>query len=138
MSWLGDKKYDYENRSEKKMDELKLSAQKEKYFSSVEPEFATLKKKLEDLKKQDLVQHHDEIKELLESEIVSRYYYQTGELESNFKYDNELKKAMEVLQNSKLYTSILNGEGTYKVIGKPGTTEQSLTGSESEDWLEKN
>jgi carboxyl-terminal processing protease len=136
--WLGDKKYDYTNRSENKLDDLKRAAEKEKYFSSLENEFNTLKKKMADEKKMDLKNHGEEIREILEAEIVSRYYFESGALQSNFKYDKELKKAIEVLNDSKTYSSILKGEGTYKVIGKPGTTEQALTGSESEDWGEKN
>ncbi len=136
--WLGDKKYDYTNRSENKLDDLKKAAEKEKYFSSLENEFNNLKKKMADEKKMDIKNHSEEIREILEAEIVSRYYFESGALQSNFKYDKELKKAIEVLNNNNTYSSILKGEGAYKVIGKPGTTEQALTGSETEDWGEKN
>jgi len=136
--WLKGKKYDYVNKSEKKLDDLKKAAEKEKDFDQLATVFNDLKKKMEDVKKQDLVAHREEIKEFLEEEIVSRYYYQTGALESNFKYDVDLKKAIEVLNDSKLYSSIVTGEGAYKTIGKPGTTESALTGSESEDWLDRN
>ena len=136
--WLGDKKYDYTNKSENKLDDLKLAAQKEDYFASLENEFNSLKKKMEAQKKLDLKNHSEEIREMLEAEIVSRYYFETGALKSNFKYDKELKKAIEVLNDSTTYMSILRGDGVHKIIGKPGTTEQALTGSESEDWGEKN
>lgn len=136
--WLVDKKYDYTNRSENKLDDLKKAAEKEKYFSSLESEFNNLKKKMAEEKKMDIKNNSEEIREILEAEIVSRYYFESGALQSNFKYDKELKKAIEVLNDNKTYSSILNGEGAYKVIGKPGTTEQALTGSESEDWGEKN
>ena len=136
--WLADKKYDYTNKSEVRLNDLKTAAEKEKYFSSLEGEFNALKKKMDNQKKQDIQNHKEEIREILEAEIVSRYYYESGALQSNFKYDNELKKAIEVLNDGKFYASILKGEGDHKVIGKPGTTEQALTGSESEDWGEKN
>jgi len=136
--WLGNKKYDYTNKSESKLDDLKQAAQKEKYFSGMENEFTALKKKMEEQKKSDIKIHSEEIREMLEAEIVSRYYFESGALRSNFKYDKELKKAIEVLNDSKTYSSILNGEGDHKIIGKPGTTEQALTGSESEEWGEKN
>lgn len=136
--WLSDKKYDYTNKSEMKLDDLRKAAENEKYFASLENEFNSLKKKMTEEKKQDIKNHSEEIREILEAEIVSRYYYESGALQSNFKYDKELKKAIELLNDSKTYTSILKGEGKYKVIGKPGTTEQALTGSESEDWGERN
>jgi carboxyl-terminal processing protease len=62
-------------------------------------------------KKLDIKKHQEEIREILEAEIVSRYYFESGALQSNFKYDKELKKAIEVLNNDKTYTSILKGEG---------------------------
>jgi carboxyl-terminal processing protease len=137
IAWLGDKKYEYTNKSEKMLDELKKSMEKEKYLSGTENEFNVLKKKMDDTKKQDLQNHRDEIKEILEEQIASRYYYQRGALEAGMKYDTELKKAGEVLANKEMYSSILAGQGQYKIIGKPGTTEQALTGSESEDFFEK-
>jgi carboxyl-terminal processing protease len=138
ITWLGDKKYEYTNRSESELEKMKKVAEKEKYFSELEPEFKILKKKMDDIKKQDLQKHRDEIKELIEEEIASRYFYQRGALEASFKYDVELKKAFEILNDNKMYSSILAGEGSYKVIGKPGTTQQALTGSESEDFYDKN
>ena len=121
ISFLDGKKYDYKNQSEKRLEALRASAEKEKYFSMMQNEFNTLKKKMEDTKKQDLQNHRDEIKEILEMEIASRYYYQKGRLESEFKYDTDLKKAVETLNDSPLFTSILAGQGKYKVIGKPGS-----------------
>jgi carboxyl-terminal processing protease len=96
-----------------------------------------LKKKMDEEKKHDIQHHYDEIKQILEEEIATRYYYQKGALETSMKYDKELKRASEVMNDSKLYSSILAGQGQYKVIGKPGTTEQALTGSESEDFMEE-
>jgi carboxyl-terminal processing protease len=137
IAWLGDKKYEYTNKSEKMLEELKKSMEKEKYLAGTENEFNTLKKKMDDTKKKDLQNHRDEIKEVLEGQIASRYYYQKGALEAGMKYDTELKRATEVLANKEMYSSILAGQGQYKIIGKPGTTEQALTGSESEDFMDR-
>ena len=38
-----------------------------------------------------------EIVEILENEIVSRYYYQKGRAENLFKHDEDIFKAIEVL-----------------------------------------
>jgi carboxyl-terminal processing protease len=121
VSFLSGKKYDYKNQSEKEIEQLQTAAEKEKYMSMFQNEFNALKKKMEDSKKQDLSNHRDEIKEILETEIASRYYYQKGRLEADFKYDTDLKKCIETLNDNGLYSSILAGEGKYKVIGKPGT-----------------
>ena len=61
-----------------------------------------------------------ELKRVLEGEIVQRYYFQNGKTEQAFQYDLELKKAAEIIRNKILIASVLKGEGSYKVIGKPG------------------
>jgi carboxyl-terminal processing protease len=133
IHFLADKKYDYKNQSEKRIEQLKSAADKEKYFPMLESEFNALKKKMSDTKKQDLQNHRDEIKQILETEIASRYYYQKGRLEAEFKYDTDLKKALEVLNDNNTYTSILSGQGAYKVIGKPGSEMQVKADSDTDD-----
>ena len=39
---------------------------------------------------QDLKNHHDEIKSILEGEIAARYYFQKGRLEASFKNDPDV------------------------------------------------
>ena len=109
---------------------------KDKHFNAIKSEFTALEKRISDNKDQDLKNHHDEIKEILEGEIASRYYYQKGRLEATFKNDREVKKAIELLTNKTVYSSILNGDGVYKVIGKPGSEVQTKANSELEDEYE--
>ena len=84
-------------------------------------------------KKKDLTNHHDEIKSILEGEISARYYYQKGRLENSFKNDPDVKKAADILVDQTLYSSILKGDGQYKVIGKPGSEVQAKANSEREE-----
>jgi carboxyl-terminal processing protease len=84
-------------------------------------------------KKMDIKNHRVEIQELLENEIVSRYYFQKGRIETGFQYDKEIAKAVEVLNDKTLYNSILSGNGTYKTIGKPGSDAQAKADSEEDD-----
>ena len=107
MAFLDGKEYDYTTKSETTLDELKKIAEQEKYFSDVKPEFEALKIKIAHNKKSDLIKFKDEIDEFLESEIASRYYYQKGRLESLFKTDPEVKKAVEILNDNSKYKSIL-------------------------------
>jgi carboxyl-terminal processing protease len=55
-----------------------------------------------------LTLYKDEIKMLLEEEIVSRYHLERGAIEAGFKYDNDIKKASEMLHNSDQYKKLLN------------------------------
>ena len=58
-------------------------------------------------KQKDLIKNKEQIKGLLQEEIVSRYYYQNGRLEASMQNDAEVKKAIEVLNNQNEYTQTL-------------------------------
>lgn len=119
IKYLADKNYSYTTSSEKLLSKLKDEATKEKQFTEIQTEYDGLRNKLLASKKNDLVQHKEEIKQVLENEIVSRYYYEKGRYETNFKYDKELAQAVKTMQDKAQLASILKGEGSYKVIGKP-------------------
>lgn len=139
VNFLSGKKYDYTDKTERKIEELKKTAIKEDHYEVMKSEFTALENKMKDYKSKDLLNHDDEIRQILESEISARYYYQKGRLESSFKTDQEVKKAVEVFSNPSLYASILRGDGIYKVIGKPGSEVQAKANSERElDEEEKN
>ena len=127
------KKYSYTDKSEKKLQELKQAAEKDKHYEAIKNEFAQLESRMMEYKKKDLTNHHDEIKSILEGEISARYYYQKGRLENSFRNDPDVKKAADILLNQNLYSSILKGDGQYKVIGKPGSEVQAKANSEREE-----
>ncbi|HLG34659.1 MAG TPA: S41 family peptidase [Bacteroidia bacterium] len=111
-AFISDKEYDYITKSEKTLEELKTTTENEKYFDAVKTEYEALKTKMMHNKKEDIVKNKAELMELLKEEIVSRYYFQVGRSEAAAGYDPEIRKAVEVLDNSSLYASVLNG--TYK------------------------
>jgi carboxyl-terminal processing protease len=132
-NYLANKEYTYTTKSEKNLEELKTIAEKEKYFDDIKTEYTALKNKLTQNKKDDLVRCQDELKEILESEIVSRYYFRKGRLEASFKYDPAIKEAIKVFGDKQLYASILKGYGTYKTIGKPKNEALVNAGSHSQN-----
>ncbi len=139
MKFLNGKKYDYTDKTERRIEELKKTAKLDHHYEALQSEFVALENKMKDYKSKDLLNHDDEIKQILESEISARYYFQNGRLESNFKNDQEVKKAVDVFKDPALYSSILRGDGIYKVIGKPGSEVQAKANSERElDEDEKN
>ena len=130
VKYLGDKNYSYTTSAEKVLGSLKTEATKEKQFNDIQSEYDILKSKLLASKKNDLQQHKVEIKQVLENEIASRYYYERGRYETNFKYDKELAQAVKTMQDKAQIASILKGEGNYKVIGKPVL---AMTGKKATD-----
>ena len=117
--YLADKNYSYNTPAEKLLEQLKGEASKEKQFDGIQTEYNDLKAKLLITKKNDLQLHKEEIKQVLENEIVSRYYFEKGRYQINFKYDTDLAQAIKTMQDKVQLDSILKGDGSYKVIGKP-------------------
>lgn len=111
-AFLSDKDYSYETGTEKALAELKEIAENEKYFEGGESEFEALKKKLEPNNDNDLEKFKDEIKELLEGEIVSRYYFQNGRIEASLGRDPYLEEAMRLMTDGAAFSAVL--EGTQK------------------------
>lgn len=120
LTYLSKIDYNYDTKVEKLLNELSDEAEKENKISDIKAEFEALKAKVSHSKKNDLTMFKEEIRKVLENEIVSRYYFEKGRLVQNFKYDNELNESLKVISNKSTLASILNGEGTYKSIGKPG------------------
>ncbi len=112
VSFLSNKDYDYITESEKKLIELKEDAEKEKYFDAIKADYDDLHKKLLHDKTADLKTHKKEIKELLENEIVSRYYYQNGRIENGFDYDPDILLGLKALKDPAVFSAIKNR--TYK------------------------
>jgi carboxyl-terminal processing protease len=119
VKYLSDKNYSYTTATEKLVNNLKNEATKEKQFANIQAEYDALKAKMISSKKNDLQQNKDEIKQVLENEIASRYYYEKGRYETNFKYDKELAQSIKIMQDKSQVAAILKGDGNYKVIGKP-------------------
>ena len=114
IDFLKDKDYDdYTNQAEKSLDELKKQAEKEQFFASISTEYQALRNKVLHNKTQDLERFRDEISTLLRDEIVTRYYYQKGRIESSLAGDPEILKAREILRDEKTYTGNLNGSLTF-------------------------
>ncbi len=108
IAWQNDKKYDYITDSEKKLKELQEKAEKEKYFEHIRDKYELVKNLLKHDKATDLRLNKAEVRELLENEIVSRYYYQNGRIETSFDDDPDILLAVKALKNQQVYQAILN------------------------------
>jgi carboxyl-terminal processing protease len=108
--FLNDKEYEYETKTEKTISSIKKDAEKEKYLEDLEEELEALTLKMEQSKNNDIERFKDEIIEVLEAEIATRYYYQKGKIEATLKHDEELAEAINVLNDLEKYNAILLGD----------------------------
>lgn len=129
VSFLSGKDYGYKTKTERLLADLKEEADKENKLAEIKSEFDALNVKVSHSKKNDLVQFKEEIRRVLEGEIVSRYYFERGRVEQAFQYDSDVNEALKVIGNRTVLASILKGEGTFKTIGKPGEDFSANTGN---------
>jgi len=105
--WLEGKDYAYKSETEVALDSLRNIASREKYFDAIKADFTALQNKVAHDKQQDLQKNKEEIRRLLENEIVSRFYFQKGRIEHSLKSDNDLAKAMSLMEQPIQYQALL-------------------------------
>ena len=71
-------------------------------------EINALKVAVQHNKQTDLEKNKEEIKELLSEEIVARYHLMKGEIANSLDKDPDLRKAIEVLNDTVEYNRILS------------------------------
>lgn len=112
VSYLNDKEYDYKTKTEKALEAFKDDAKNDKSIDLIGADIEALKAKITHNKKEDLIKYKPEIKQFLEEEIASRYYFQNGRLEASLKDDQELTEAFALLGDVEKYNKILTTVGT--------------------------
>jgi len=106
-SFLKDKEYEYTTNTEKNLDKLIDQAKDDKYYELLKGELTSLKTALESTKTADLDNNNQELKELLEYEIVRRYYFEKGKVEVGFDDDLEWAKTKSIFSNTTEYNGLL-------------------------------
>ena len=118
--FLLDRKFSYKTSTEESLNELITNAKKEKYYDIHKDLFNDLEKDIAHNLEQDLKMFRPEITDLIEDEIISRYFYESGAIEWTIRKDDQILKARDVLNNKEEYSSILKGTaGSILVTKRP-------------------
>lgn len=99
--------FSYSTASEEMLKKMKETAEEEGFYEDASSEYQALLEKVVPSKERDLDKFKSEIAELLENEIVSRYFYQRGRAEQAFKTDAYILETMKIFQNLSTYNTIL-------------------------------
>lgn len=102
------RKFTYDRQSEKMLKSLKEVAEFEGYMEDAKAEFEALEKKLNHNLDRDLDTFSKQIREFLSQEIITRYFYQRGAAMERLKDDDDLEKAVEILNDDEGYRKILS------------------------------
>ncbi|MCU0389957.1 MAG: S41 family peptidase [Thermoflexibacter sp.] len=107
VKWVSNKDLDYKTKVERTIESLEKTAKEEKYYEDIKTQLTSLKDKLSHNKDNDLQKFKTEIKEELEKEIASRYYFADGRMEASFNDDPDIKTALALFKDEAKYKKIL-------------------------------
>ncbi|MCR5887628.1 S41 family peptidase [Hymenobacter sp. J193] len=123
VQFLQNKDVSYSTEVEKSLSDLMKKARDEKHYEDVKTELEAIRRKVSTNKSNDLTRFKPEIKELLEQEIVSRYYFQKGQIEASFDDDPNVLAAVQVLNDPNRYAALLRPNGRAASASKSAGTK---------------
>lgn len=109
MNFIKGKDYSYVTNTEKVFKDLKKTIEEEQYMEAVTEEYKSLEQKVMHQEQEDLITFKEDIKKIIEREIVTQYYYQKGKIKYALSNDAEVKKALELFKDEAKFKSILAG-----------------------------
>jgi len=107
MEYVKEENLEFETKTEQALDKLTEASEGEKLTDLTKARIEEMQKLIDEEKADDLIEYREDISALLEKEIVSRYYFQTGKIEKSLRNDEEIKKAVELLSDADAYQKIL-------------------------------
>ena len=99
--------FTYDPVSKKQFAELVKTAKFEGYYDEAKTAFDNLEQKLNHDVAFDLEKHKAVLLQILESDIIAHYYYQSGAIEAGLNFDKQLKEAERLLKNPDAYKKLL-------------------------------
>ena len=110
IKYVKEQDFEYATQTERKLADLRRISSDESYSEELNDLLNKMEEELSVAKENDIHKHKEDIKQFLLSEIVTRYYYLEGRIESSLKFDPDLESALELFNDSEKFTSILNPE----------------------------
>jgi len=107
VNYVRSQNFQYTTKTDQLLKQLKESTESENYYNDLKDAYSKITTDITEAKKNDLIKNKDEVKDLLEEEIASRYYYDKGRIQSGLKNDKEAQKGIALLNDDVKYDSIL-------------------------------
>jgi len=110
VAFLEGKDYNYETQTEQLLSELVKQAEEDSYLDQIQTQIKLMEDKIQEEKKNDLYNNKMEISNIIEKQIASRYFFQKGKIEVGLKNDEEIKKAIDLLNTPTEYNKVLKNK----------------------------
>lgn len=102
-------KFTYKSESNEELKKLIKAAKRDQYYENNRELFDKMAVALEPNLKKDLESANEEIRQLIESEILVSYYFHRGAAPHALNIDPEVKTALETLNSENQYQGLLDG-----------------------------
>lgn len=106
LSFLENRNFEYESETEIMLQKLMVKSTTEGI--NLDDNIQAIQRQIEAAKRDELQTHRDEIVDLIEKEIASRYFYQRGKVQMGLRNDEEIQEAIELINAPDRYKEILS------------------------------
>jgi carboxyl-terminal processing protease len=107
-TYLRNNNFSFETQTEKALKKAMQYAEDEDFKSGLNASYSELMQQLNSLKSQAVDDNKNQIKSLLEYEIIKRYFYIEGKYEYILKHNKAIIEAKNILSQQQKYQSYLN------------------------------
>ncbi len=107
IAYVKNQSFDFERESEQILELLIKKAQQEKIYERFEASFEELKESITPNIEEELYLHQAELSDLLQSEIIFRYYGTPGQIEYSLHEDQVVNEALRILSDQAAYKHLL-------------------------------
>ncbi|MBP7273055.1 MAG: S41 family peptidase [Saprospiraceae bacterium] len=107
LAFLNTKKFSYKSDTELLLDSIRIKANKDNLLGSIAADLQNLQTKIQANTQNELQQHKSLIIDLIEKEIISRYYFQKGKVQIGLRNDTEITEAIKILDDPARYKKLL-------------------------------
>lgn len=107
VAFLNKQNYEFDTETEKLLKDLKEKSKTGGYLAAAD--IQALEAKVITAKKADIEKHKERITDMIEKEIVSRFFYEKGRVQVGLRNDPEIKEAVKLFGDKTKYDAILKG-----------------------------
>ncbi len=107
VEFVKSKNLEFKTKTETELEELQEAAEADHLEDVVQEQIKSMLQTVAEEKADDLYEYREEITDLIEKDIVTRYYYQTGKIKKSLQNDSEIEVAVELLNDMSKYESLL-------------------------------